>query len=204
MSIHPLGIVNIEGGGKDARVIRASLDQIDQLGTKGWCGYSFAWMSCMRARVGQAERALQHLEDYVTSFTLRNGFHCNGEQTRKGLSNLHYRPFTQEGNFAAGQAVHEMLLQSWGGKVRVFPAVSDQWEDVSFDDLHAEGGFIVSAERRSGKTTRVTITATVDHVLHLEDPFAGQPFESNLSLKHRGDELTCEMKAGGILKLDLK
>jgi len=203
MAIHPLGIVNVEGGERDVNIIKASLDQMEQLGTKAWCGYSFSWMACMQARVGHADRALQYLDDYVNSFILRNGFHCNGEQTRKGLSNFHYRPFTLEGNFAAGQAVHEMLLQSWGGKVRIFPAVPEAWADVSFENLRSEGGFIVSAARSKGKTTHVTITATVDNTLNLYHSFAGDSFESNVSVERSGDNLTCEMKKGQVLKLSV-
>ena len=83
----------------------------------------------------------------------------SGDQSGKGYSGFTYRPVTLEGNFAAAQAVHEMLLQSWGGKVRVFPSVPSAWQDVSFSDLRAEGGFTISAERRAGKTVRVTVTA---------------------------------------------
>ena len=69
------------------------------------------------------------------------------------------RAFTLEGNFAAAQAVHEMLLQSWGNLIRIFPATPEEWSDVSFSQLRAEGGFIVSAERKGGKTVRVTINS---------------------------------------------
>ena len=70
-------------------------------------------MACLRARVGDAEAALRNLDIYVRAFTLRNGFHANGDQTGSGFSGFTYRPFTLEGNFLAMQAVHEMLLQSW-------------------------------------------------------------------------------------------
>ena len=71
-------------------------------------------------------------------------------------------PFTLEGNFLAMQAVHEMLLQGWNGTVRIFPAVSDRWQEVSFENLRAQGGFKVSARRSAGSTQWVRITATVD------------------------------------------
>ena len=54
---------------------------------------------------------------------------------------------------AAAQAVHEMLLQSWGDTLRVFPAVPAAWKDAAFHDLRAEGAFLVSAVRREGRTT---------------------------------------------------
>jgi alpha-L-fucosidase 2 len=36
-------------------------------------------MSALRARVGDPESALRHLEIYTRAFTLRNGFHPNGD-----------------------------------------------------------------------------------------------------------------------------
>jgi alpha-L-fucosidase 2 len=76
-------VMIIEGGtGPTTEII---IKQIETLGTKAWCGYSFSWMACIQARVGRGNQALRYLSDYVHSFTLRNGFHCNGEQTQKGL-----------------------------------------------------------------------------------------------------------------------
>ena len=102
MAIHPLGILNLEGGERDRKIIKASLEQIDSLGSKQWCGYSFSWMACMRARVGQADQALENLNNYMVC-TSRNGFHQNGPQTSKDLPALKMRAFTLEGNFAASQ-----------------------------------------------------------------------------------------------------
>jgi len=170
MGIHPLGILHMEGSDRDRRIIEASLEQMDGLGTSLWCGYSFSWMACMRARVGQGDRALENLKNYLDC-TLRNGFHVNGVQKRNDLPGYRMRAFTMEGNFAASQAVHEMLLQSWDGRIRIFPATPEKWADVSFSQLRAEGGFMVSAERIKGKTVRVEITSTIDQPLQLKDPF---------------------------------
>ncbi|MEJ7662241.1 MAG: glycoside hydrolase family 95-like protein [Hymenobacter sp.] len=60
---------------------------------------------------------------------------------------------------SAAQSIHDMLLQSWGGKIRVFPAVPTAWAGVSYQHLSAEGGFLVSAARQGGRTRFVTITS---------------------------------------------
>jgi len=173
MAIYPLGTLNIDGTDADRKTITATLETLVKLGTSQWCGYSFAWMSAMAARVGQADRALQFLGDYDRAFIGPNGFHLNGDQTKSGLSQFTYRPFTLEGNFLAMQAVQEMLLQSWGGVLRVFPAVTASWQDVSFDRLRAEGGWVVSARRANGRTIRVEIRSTTGGTLRLKDPFSG-------------------------------
>ena len=205
MAIDPLGIINIDGTDRDRKIINASLRQIDSLGTKLWCGYSFSWMACMRARVGQADKALESLNNYMDC-TSRNGFHLNGPQTRKELSDYNtMRAFTLEGNFAASQAVHEMMLQSWGGKIRIFPAIPETWADVSFRRLRAEGGFMIDAERKGGKTVKVIVTATVDQPLVLQNPFGQQEFESSIKLE-RGTtgKLSCKINKGETLVLTLK
>jgi alpha-L-fucosidase 2 len=58
---------------------------------------------------------------------------------------------------AAAQAVHEMLLQSWGGELRVFPALPPAWKDAVFHDLRAEGAFLLTAIRRGGRTVLVRV-----------------------------------------------
>lgn len=113
IAIYPLSILNHDGSDRDRAIIDASLQQLARLGDKSYCGYSHAWRACMMARAGRPEQALESLVKYLT-ITRRSGFHCN--YLKKSI-------ITLEGNFAAGQAVHEMLLQSWGGKLRVFPAV---------------------------------------------------------------------------------
>ena len=82
-----------------------------------------------------------------------------------GLFALTLRPNTMymesgpviETPLSGAQCVHEMLLQSWGKKIRVFPAVPSQWQDVRFQDLRAEGAFLVSSIRKGGKTTDIRI-----------------------------------------------
>jgi len=53
--------------------------------------------------------------------------------------------------------VHDMMLQSHGGKIRVFPAAPSSWPDAAFHDLGAEGGFLVSARKTDGVTQFVQI-----------------------------------------------
>jgi alpha-L-fucosidase 2 len=200
MAIHPLGTLHVEGDENDRAIIDATLDRMHELGTSAWCGYSFSWFSCMLARCGRADMALNYLIDYERAFILRNGFHANGDQIGAGLSNFRYRPFTLEGNFLGMQAVHEMLMQSWGGTLRVFPAVSDRWTDVSFTNLRAEGGFKVSARRVAGQTAEVRVEATVDGPLRLRDPFGGATAAwSRRDLKRDGGDYVVALKKGDVL-----
>ncbi|MBU0639899.1 MAG: alpha-L-fucosidase [Planctomycetes bacterium] len=200
MAIHPLGTLNIDGTDRNRAVVQASLDRILEKGTDAWCGYSFSWMACLLARCGRAEEALDHLKTYQHAFILRNGFHANGDQTRSGLSRFTYRPFTLEGNFLAMQAVHEMLLQSWGGVIRVFPAVSERWKDASFIDLRAEGAFRVSAQRENGRTVKVSVAADRGGEVRLRDPFGGESVDWNRpDVQKRGSDYEVVLERGAVL-----
>ena len=182
IGIYPFNLITAEGGEKNRQIIKASLKKWDSVGTGQWCGYTFSWMSCLRARTGDAETAVRDLDIFVKAFILRNGFHVNGDQTKSGYSNFTYRPFTLEGNFLASQAVHEMLLQSWSptpgtistGIIRIFPAVPESWANASFHHLRAEGGYSVSAERKEGRTVWFSITAGKKGIVRIKDNFSGQ------------------------------
>lgn len=207
MSIFPLGTLSIESSVADRETISKTIDRLHTVGTDWWCGYSFSWMAAMCARAGQSERALDYLTKYL-AFTGPNGFHLNGDQTKSGLSKFTYRPFTLEGNFIAMQAMHEMLLQSWGevGRpdssiIRIFPAVSEKWKDVRFDDLRAEGGFRVSAERRDGKTRQIRIIAEREAVLRLRDPFNGAEAKwSRIPTQREDGVLELRLGSGEVLE----
>jgi alpha-L-fucosidase 2 len=197
MGLHPFNLITIEGGPADRQIIKASLLEWERLGTRGWVGYSFSWMAALRARVGDAEAALRHLDVFTRAFILRNGFHVNGDQLRAGFSEFTYRPFTLEGNFLGMHALQEMLLQSWSPTpgtrdtevIRIFPATPWRWHDASFRDLRTEGGHLVSARRRNNATQWFALTAGRDGMIRIRDNFAGRVPQWNRLGVHKDDQL---------------
>ena len=199
MAIHPLELITPDTF-SGRKTINATLRATLKHGTQAWVGYSFSWMACILARAGQGDEAERYLRDYARAFTLRNGFHANGDQIGAGLSGFRYRPVTLEGNFLAMEAVHDMLLQSYGGVVRVFPAVPTSWKDASFRDLRAEGGFAVSAERKAGRIASVQIKASVDRQgFVVEMPPADILKWSPAPSQVRNNRLTFSLKRGQTL-----
>lgn len=176
MAIHPLGILDWQHGESDRTTILASLRDLERLGPDLWVGYSYSWLASMYARAGNGEKAADALRTFARCFCLENSFHVNGDQTKSGKSRFTYRPFTLEGNFAFAEAIHEMLLQSQNGCVRIFPALPKSWEEAEFSTLRAEGAFLVSAVRSRGLITRVSIHSEQGGPLRLENPFGDAPF----------------------------
>lgn len=92
-----------------------------------------------------------------------------------------------------------MLLQSWRGVVRIFPAVPEDWKTASFEKLRAEGALTVSAERENGQTKRVSIRAGKKITVRLVDPFEGQG-RWNRRLRMNKGLLVVALAAGEVLE----
>ncbi len=203
MAFHPLGLVDWSNGEQDRRTIRATLDKLDKAGPDYWVGYSYSWLGNARARAMDGEGAAEALKIFAEHFCLRNTFHANGDQTKQGYSRFTYRPFTLEGNFAFASGVQEMLMQSHTGVIRVFPAVPASWNDASFENLRAMGGFLVSAQRSNGKVTGVKIRSEKGGLMRIEVPFTeGVKVEKNGRKTEMGEAVSedgllfLEMEAG--------
>lgn len=166
MAIYPLGILDVNATA-DAPVIRQSMEHLEKLGTRAWVGYSFSWMACLHARAKQSQQAVMNLQRFASNFCSTNSFHVNGDQKGGQYSGFTYRPFTLEGNFAFAQGVHELLIQNKNGYTEILPAVPIYWTDLSFDNLRAEGGFLISVKKENGKLTRLRIKASQDGTLRL-------------------------------------
>jgi hypothetical protein len=124
-------------------------------------GYSFVGASAISSLLGKGEDAERFLDDLLGRFVKPNTMYLeDGPVIETPLS--------------AAQAVHEMLLQSWGGTLRIFPAAPAAWKEAAFHDLRAEGAFLVSAVRRGGKTVMVRVKSLAGEPARLrvdiEDP----------------------------------
>ncbi|MBQ6021675.1 MAG: glycoside hydrolase N-terminal domain-containing protein [Clostridia bacterium] len=76
-----------------------------------------------------------------------------------------------KGTAATAQVIGEMLLQSQGGVLRVFPAWDKEIGDAAFYSLRACGAFLVSAELRGGETAYAIVRSLAGNVCRFCDPF---------------------------------
>lgn len=107
-------------------------------------GYSFTGAASISAMIGHGDAALKYLNGLFSKFLKPNTLYAEaGPVIETPLS--------------GGQAIVEMLLQSWGNQIRVFPALPSTWGNVVFDNLRTEGAFLISAERKNGKTVFIKI-----------------------------------------------
>ncbi len=198
MAIHPLGLIDVSNGEEDKEIIRKTIENLDQVGTSQWVGYSFSWLANLKARALDGEGAAKALRDFATAFVLPNSFHVNGDQSGTGKSNLIYRPFTLEGNFAFAAGLQEMLIQSHTGTVHIFPAIPKNWKDAEFSKLRAEGAFLVSSKLKSGNVKWVSVVSEKGGVFRLKNPFSTQQIttEPKMEIQWEGDVMILSMKPG--------
>lgn len=76
-----------------------------------------------------------------------------------------------------------MLLQSWGGKLRIFPAVPDSWKDIAYKDFRAEGAFLITASRKNGKTEFITIKSLAGEPCIVVTDISSPVFKGNANLR---------------------
>ena len=90
-----------------------------------------------------------------------------------------------------------MLLQSWDGKIRVFPAVPDAWEDVAYSGLRTEGAFKVSASKKKGKTQFIHIKSLAGEPCIITPDITNPIFEGKRNF-------TVQSLKNNTYKIDLK
>ena len=121
-------------------------------------GYSYTGAASMYAMMGRGDTALSYLKKFFDP-TTRYPCRANTHYTEAGP--------VIETPLSASQSLHDMLCQSWGGVVRVFPAVPESWADVTLHDFRAQGAFLVSAVRSGGVTRFVRVRSLAGEPLVL-------------------------------------
>lgn len=117
-----------------------------------WYFGQYPWMAMGRLRAGAfvAERDLPVFCSLVERWRRPNGLVW-------GMSVAEYgRAGAWTESLGVTAPLQEMMLQSWDGALRVFPA----WPkglDASFDNFRAEGAFLVSAAWSQGRVTRLQV-----------------------------------------------
>ena len=114
----------------------------------GHTGWSRSWVACFFARLGDADKAWDHLVHLITDFATDR------------LLDLHPpRIFQIDGNFGGTAAVLEMLLQSYHGELHFLPALPAAWPAGSVTGLRARGGYAVAIRWKDRRLVRADITA---------------------------------------------
>ncbi|MCK4390970.1 MAG: hypothetical protein KAV83_12125, partial [Desulfobacterales bacterium] len=198
-------------------------------GAKGnWTpSHGHAILPIVFARLGMREELRKYLLDFPAlyqyfpqgffNYTVLETFHpylCDQYSTNRvvdadhpeaGEHPLRKSPFIHfafdtSGAFCA--ALTEMLLQSYDGVVRVFPAMPSDWNGAF--RLKAVGDFLVESIFQEGKVGSLKITSERGGSLRIELPWGDKPEEvvvldesgTKLSFQRDGNEIAFATQAG--------
>ena len=107
-------------------------------------GFSCTYGSLLWSALGDGDKALFYLRKLWEGKLLPNTLYMEaGPVIETPLSGI--------------QSILEMMLQSHGGVIRLFPAMPSEWKNACFEKLLAQGGFEVSAEYRDGELSFVEL-----------------------------------------------
>jgi alpha-L-fucosidase 2 len=196
--IFPSGDLNVDGTEEQRQLMQKSLLHLEHMGSGYWTGFGYAWAACIAARVGWGNNAWRVLDTYVGAFLSPNSFNLNGDFKNQGVSIAHYTPFTNEAGSGAAEAINQMLLQSWGGTIRLFPALPDAWREASFTDLRAEGAFLVSADLCDRRIVHATIRSEAGGACRVLNSFGGEVMVEGTNQVQVGEFIEFSTQAGGV------
>ena len=191
LALYPLFQLDPDSSEDRELVVKSVLHWHNIENRKALAGYSYTGASSLYAAMGMGNEAVEVMNDFLdanigSAHFLTNTFYIEGNNP------------VIETPLSAATAIMEYNLQSWGDKIRVFPAIPKDWQEATFADLLAQGGFLVSASMKEGKTEWVSIESQ-----------AGQPCTvkipewTNAIQISKGKEIAITKIGDGEFKIDL-
>ena len=135
----------------------------------GQTGWSAAWLSMYRARLGDGPEAHAMLLKLLMHSTAPNLFDIYAESEDP--------IFQIDGNLGATAAILEMLVQSHTDELRLLPALPAAWVSGQIRGMRARGGLALDLQWRNGVVTSLILRPTRDMMVNLGLP-KGQALHS--------------------------
>jgi len=163
LMVHPLHIMTGDEPEEEALLEKSVLHWLTVDNSNQVWGWSRAAAASLYATLRDGDKAIQQVHGHMADerFVRPNTMYIEGSPVI-------------ECSIVLNRSLQDMLLQSWGNKIEVFPAVPKAWDQAVFHDLRAEGAFLVSAERRQGKTVWVRIKSLAGEPCSIQPSLEGE------------------------------
>jgi alpha-L-fucosidase 2 len=140
-AVYPSSQINVRD---TPALIEAAKTSLRRRGDRA-TGWGTAWRLCLWARMGDGEHAHAILKTLL-----------GPQRTYPNMFDAH-PPFQIDGNFGGAAGILEMIVQSWGGEIRLLPALPEAWPGGEARGIHARGAIRVSLAWRAHKLGRVEL-----------------------------------------------
>jgi alpha-L-fucosidase 2 len=165
-AVYPSGQINVRDTPSLSQAAKTSLQRRGDLAT----GWGTAWRLCLWARLGDGDHAHAILKALL-----------GPQRTYPNMFDAH-PPFQIDGNFGGAAGILEMLVQSWGGEIRLLPALPSAWPSGEARGIRARGAISVSFGWRARKVRWLELAGPAHQAVKLR---YGDVFKS-IALDARG------------------
>jgi len=140
LMVHPLHIMTGDQPENRQLLEKSVLHWLTVGNGRGINGWSRAAAASLYATLGDGDNAIKQIHGHMADkrFVRPNTMYIEGSPVI-------------ECSIVLNRSLQDMLLQSWGNKIAVFPAIPKAWDSAVFHDLRAEGAFLVSARARMAR-----------------------------------------------------
>jgi alpha-L-fucosidase 2 len=187
LMVHPLHIMTGDKPEERELLEKSVLHWLTVGNSKGINGWSRAAAASLYATLGDGDNAMKQIHGHMADkrFVRPNTMYIEGSPVI-------------ECSIILNRSLQDMLLQSWGNKIAVFPAIPKSWHDAVFHDLRAEGAFLVSAELKGGRTAWVRVKSLAGEPCRVKPNFGGK-----IIIRVNGKPVEIAPSADGIYTLPL-
>ena len=175
LMVHPLHLMDVERPENRSLISKSIQHWLTVDGSRGVYGWSRAAAASLQAALGDGDSAIDSIHRHLADprFVRPNTMYIEGDPVI-------------ECSIVLDRSLQDMLLQSHGDLIRVFPAVPGAWKEAVFHNLRAEGAFLVSAARKAGKTQWVRVKSLAGEPRRIKPSLDGE-VNATVPLKNLGD-----------------
>lgn len=147
-------------------------------------GWSRAWAACHYARLGKGNEAAEQIEYLLSRFSSESLLDLHPKPVRCKTRNPEESfVFQIDGNMGAARAVVECLIQSWGDKVTILPALPEHWKHGRMSGIRIKGGHCMDLEFQNGVVTHLSVVMGYAEKLILDNRTGLLGSEAELEVK---------------------
>lgn len=173
-------------------IIENSIDHWIAVGAGDWSEWSIPWAAILQARMGYTRAPLLWLKLWRDLFVnegmttvyiprlpgitrhrsdwMRQPHPWSTTQSLAEPLHESQEIMQLDGTMAAATAIYEMLVQTRGDTTYIFPAVPDEWQELSFERIRAPGAFLISGVWQRGAMAEATIKSLLGGAIKISVP----------------------------------
>ncbi|MCQ2485639.1 MAG: glycoside hydrolase N-terminal domain-containing protein [Clostridia bacterium] len=168
----------------------AAAKSVEKFVDKNKMPWDMSYGILSRLRMGDkdyARLALELLPKCREGGNLNRSDACDYDESNEMKPDGQHSFFVDKGGAYLSEVITEMLLQSQGEVIRIFPAYPEDIGDAAFFSLRARGAFLVSAEMRNQKPAYAIIRSLRGNECRFMNVFGEKVSVRNLETNEKVD-----------------